>query len=121
MENFNKVEETLTQAPAAASSAASEQVAQVADTLENAAEQASSAAKDATNQAEHEVLASVSEALQLLRAELKRANDFREYEQRQASQAVAAASETASQPVAELVNADPPARKVRRGARKVKR
>lgn len=110
------VERELEHAPAAAA----EHVEQVANTLEDAAEQASEAAKEATSPKEHEVLSGVSEALQLLRAELKRANDLREFEQKQAEQVVATNSEVAQQPIADVVEEVQP-RYVRRAGRKVKK
>jgi len=114
-DEIEHVEQGLEEIPAAAV----EQVEKVADTLEDAAEQASEAAKEATNPHEHEVLAGVSEALQLLRAELKRANDLREFETKQAQETVATNSEIAAAPVAEVVE-DVKPRYVRRGGRKVK-
>lgn len=113
---LEQVANTVEATPAAAS----EKVEQVAETLADAAEEASQAARDATSPKEHEVLAGVSEALHLLRAELKRSNDLREFEQKQAEQVVATNSEIASQPVAEVVE-DVKPRYVRRAGRKVKK
>lgn len=98
---------------------ASSQVEAVADSLQEAAEEASSAAQDAASHTEHEVLSGVASALHMLQAELKRANDLREFEARQAEKVVEDASETATAPVAEIVEEAPPVKKVRRGARKV--
>lgn len=86
--------------------------------LEETIKDASQAAADAPSQAEHEVMSNLSSALTLLHAELKRANDQREFTQKQVTETVAAAND-AGPPVADVVPEAPSVRKVRRGARKV--
>jgi hypothetical protein len=127
MENLgNSAEQGAAEAQAVAVKAAeapeegAKKAEQIANSLEKVAEQASDAAKDATNHSEHEVLSGVSSALELLRAELKRANDLREFEQRQAEKVTEQASDQAQEPIAQVIDDTPP-RRVRRGARKVKR
>lgn len=84
--------------------------------LDTTIDDATHAAVAAPTPGDHEIMSSVAQALELVRAELKRGNDLREFEQKKTEEALA----PVEAPVAEVVEA-PPVRMVRRGARKVKR